>query len=124
MDRIRRAAERGSHRSAKDEVEFVCLEMLEFCDQGFWTVLPLQAALQLAHLRLSPLGVVPQRNRHPRLIVDFTYSGVNDDTARLAPPEAMQFGKALQRVLSKVVHADLYYYGPVFLGKIDIADGF
>lgn len=122
-DRLRRAAERGSHRSAKDEVEFVCLEMLDFCKQGFWTVLPLQAALQLAHLRLSPLGVVPQRDRRSRLIVDYTYSGVNDETARLAPPEAMQFGKTLQRVLTKVVHADPYY-GPVSLGKIDIADGF
>ena len=43
--------------------------------------------------------------------------------ARLAPPEAMQFGKALQCVLAKVVHADPYY-GPVSMGKIDIADGF
>ena len=122
-DRLRLAAQRGSHRSAKDEVEFVCLEMLEFCAQGFWTVLPMSVALQLPHLRLSPLGVVPQRNRRSRLIVDYTYSGVNDETARLAPPEAMQFGKALQRVLSKIVHADPHY-GPVLLGKIDIADGF
>ena len=122
-ERLRLAAQRGSHRSAQDEVEFVCSELLEFCAQGFWTVLPLQVALQLAHLRLSPLGVVPQRNRRSRLIVDYTYSGVNDETARLAPPEAMQFGKALQRVLSKVVGADPRY-GPVHLGKIDIADGF
>ena len=35
----------------------------------------------------------------------------------------MQFGKALQRVLSKVVRADPAY-GPVHLTKIDIADGF
>jgi hypothetical protein len=123
MDRLRLAAQRGSHRSAKDEVEFVCLEMMEFCEQGFWTVLPLQAALRLPHLRLSPLGVVPQRNRRSRLIVDYTYSGVNDETAWLAPPEAMQFGKALKRVLSKLVHADPSY-GPALLGKIDIADGF
>ena len=122
-ERLRRAASRGSHRSAKDEVEFVCSEMLEFCKQGFWTVLPLRIAVQLANLRLSPLGVVPQRNRRPRLIVDYTYSGVNDERARLAPPEAMQFGKALQRVLTKLVHADPRY-GPAWLTKIDIADGF
>lgn len=91
--------------------------------QGFWTVLPLASALTLPHLRLSPLGVVPQRNRRPRLIVDYTYSGVNDETARWAPHEAMQFGKALQRILTKVVHADPAY-GPVYLAKIDIADGF
>jgi hypothetical protein len=122
-ERIQVAAHRGSHRSAQDEVEFVSLEMMDFCAQGFWTVLPLHAALQLPNLRLSPLGVVPQRNRRSRLIVDYTYSGVNDETARLAPPEAMQFGKALKRVLTKVVHADPHY-GPVMLGKIDIADGF
>ena len=35
----------------------------------------------------------------------------------------MQFGRALQRVLANVVQADPRY-GPVFLSKIDIADGF
>ena len=122
-DRIHRATLRGSHQSAKADIDFVCQEMLEFCEQGFWTVLPLSIALRLPHLRLSPLGVVPQRNRRPRLIVDYTYSGVNDDTVKLAPPEAMQFGKALQRLLSRIVRANPRY-GPVYLGKIDIADGF
>ena len=122
-DRLLQALRRGSHRSAKDEVEFVCTEMVEFCDQGFWVVLPWRVALRLKHLRLSPLGVVPQRNRRPRLIVDYTFSGVNDETARLAPAEAMQFGKALHRFLHKLVHADTRY-GPVYMGKIDIADGF
>jgi hypothetical protein len=117
------AAHRGSHRSAKEDVAFVCTEMLEFCNQGFWTVLPLSVALTLPHLRLSPLGVVPQRNRRSRLIVDYTFSGVNGDTVQLAPPEAMQFGKALNRILATVVHANPAY-GPVFLAKIDIADGF
>ena len=123
-DRIYAVALRGSHSLAKDEVEFVCLEMLQLCQQGFWTVLPLSVALQLAHLRLSPLGVVPQRNRRSRIIVDYTYSGVNAETTRHAPPEAMQFGKVLSRILSKLVHADTARHGPVHLGKIDIADGF
>jgi hypothetical protein len=104
-------------------VEFVCAEMLEFCEQGFWTVLPLHVALLLPNLRLSPLGVVPQRNRRARLIVDYTFSGVNDETARLAPPEAMQFGRTLHRLIQRIVHA-APAYGPVYLGKIDISDGF
>ncbi|KAI2500160.1 adenylate kinase [Fragilaria crotonensis] len=74
-EQLQRAAARGSHQSAKGEVEFVCTEMVEFCDQGFWVVLPLEVALTLPNLRLSPLGVVPQRNRRPRLIVDYTYPG-------------------------------------------------
>ena len=122
-DRLRAAATRGSHRSAKDEVQFVCEEMLEFCTQGFWTVLPFRVALHLQHLRLSPLGVFPQRNRRPRLIMDYTFSGVNDETVRLTPPQAMQFGKALHRILRKLVYAHPWY-GPVWLAKIDIADGF
>ena len=75
------------------------------------------------NLRISPLGVAPQRDRRPRLIVDYTFSGVIADTLALAPKEAMQFGRALQRVLTTIVHANKKY-GPVFLSKIDIADGF
>ena len=57
QERLRQAAERGSHHSAKAEVECVCEELLAFCNQGFWTVLPLSTApLLLPHLRLSPLG--------------------------------------------------------------------
>jgi hypothetical protein len=35
----------------------------------------------------------------------------------------MQFGKALERILRKIVEADPVH-GPVYLLKIDIADGF
>jgi hypothetical protein len=73
-------------------------------------------------LPLSPLGIVPQRKRLLWLIVDFTYSGVNDKTARLAPSNAIQFGKALQRILTKLMQSDPFL-GPVHLGMIDIAEG-
>lgn len=73
---------------------------------------------------MSPLGAVHhQRDRQPRLIVDYSFSDVNAETLQLAPPEAMQFGRCLQRVLPRVVHADPAY-GPVYLSKINIADGF
>lgn len=55
--------------------------------------------------------------------MDYTFSGVNTETARLAPSEAMQFGRSLHRVLTKIVYANPVY-GPVYLAKIDIADGF
>lgn len=55
--------------------------------------------------------------------MDYSFSGLNSETVRLAPPEAMQFGRALQRVLTNVVHADPKF-GPCKLAKIDIADGF
>ena len=60
------------------------------------------------------MGVVPQCERRPRLVVDYTFSNVNQETLQLAPPEAMQFGRALQRVVTNIVHADLQY-GPACL---------
>jgi hypothetical protein len=38
---IAQAAARGSHKLADAHVEFVSEELLEFCQQGYWTVLPL-----------------------------------------------------------------------------------
>ena len=117
------AIQRGPHQSSQGERQFVAEEMLDFCAQGYWIVLPYDAVSNMLHLRVSPMGVVPQRDRRPRLIVDYTFSGVNAETLSWAPREAMQFGRALQRVFTTIVHAD-QRYGPVFLAKIDIADGF
>jgi hypothetical protein len=117
------AISRGPHKSAFEEAQFVCEEILDFCQQGYWAVLPYDSVRHWTGLRISPLGVVPQRDRRSRLIVDYSFSGVNDDTVLLAPRESMQFGRALQRVLRTIVHADPRY-GPVYLSKIDIADGF
>ena len=116
------AMQRGPHKSSQGE-RFVCTEMLDFCRQGYWVVVPYHAIRHLRHLRISPLGVVPQKDRRPRLIVDYTFSGLNADTLPLAPREAMQFGRALQRVCRHIVHADPRF-GPVTMAKIDIADGF
>ena len=69
------------------------------------------------------MGVVPQRERRPRTIVDYSFSGINQEAHRGAPPEAMQFGCALERVLRKVVTADTAE-GPLYLLKIDLSDGF
>ena len=117
------ALERGPHKSSHGEREFVAAEMLDFSRQGYWLVLPYHEVRDLPGLRISPLGVVPQRDRRPRLIVDYTFSNVNEETVPLAPREAMQFGKALQRVIAKIVGADARY-GSVHMAKIDIADGF
>jgi len=117
------AAERGAHPSAHQHSEFLRDEMLKMCRRRQWTVLPLDVVLHELELRLSPPGVIPQRDRRPRTIIDYTYSGVNQETVRLAPPEAMQFGDALHRILYLIFHADPRW-GPVYLDKIDITDGF
>ena len=91
--------------------------------KGQWMVLPYNAVRNMPNLRLSPIGVVPQRERRPRTIVDYTFFGVNDETLPLTAPESMQFGKTLQRVFQAIVQADPRH-GPVHLTKVDVADGF
>ena len=117
------AIDRGPHKSSHGERDFVANEMLDFCEQGYWLVAPYHSICDLPGLRISPLGVVPQRDRRPRLIVDYTFSQVNAETVPLAPREAMQFGRAFQRMLHSIVHSNPRY-GPVYMSKIDIADGF
>ena len=90
---------------------------------GHWLVLPAtEEVLRLKGLRLSPIGVVPQRERRPRTIVDYSYSGVNQDTVRLAPP-SMQFGRAFERFVTTLHQAD-ERRGPTFMMKLDLADAF
>jgi hypothetical protein len=71
------------------------------------------------------MGCIPQHDRRPHTIVDYTFFGLNDDMVPIAPQDAMQFGNALPRLLCHVVLlvADPSH-GLVQLIKVDIADGF
>jgi hypothetical protein len=55
-----------------------------------------------------------------RIIVDYSFSDVNAESTKLAHLEAMQFGKALKRILGQTVEADLAF-GLINLIKVDIA---
>ena len=114
---------RGCHESANKDTKFVREEFSDFIKKQFWTILPYRLVKGMRDLRLSPLGVVPQRDRRPRLIVDLTFFMVNHDCVPIAPSEAMQFGRALHRILQRILLADPRY-GPIYIAKIDIADGF
>jgi hypothetical protein len=96
--------------------------MLDFCRHGCWVVLPRNKVVSLPNLRILPIGVVPKRYRRPRLIADYTFSSFNTETLQWAPREAMQFGRALQRVFTTLVHADPRY-GPAHTSKIVVAEG-
>jgi hypothetical protein len=114
---------RGPHKSAIEHSSFLDEEMATMVSRGQWMVLPYSMVRDIPGLRISPIGVVPQHDRRPRTIVDYTYYRLNADTVLLAPSEAMQFGRALQRILQRIVQADLRH-GPVYMCKVDIADGF
>jgi len=45
--------------------------------KGPWIALPTQDILECTKLRLSPLGVVPQAGRRPRIICDYSFCHVN-----------------------------------------------
>jgi hypothetical protein len=98
--------------------------MADFIDAGFWVVLPLQQVRALGKdMRLSPLAVKDEVNRRPRVLVDHTWFGINEHTINELPPEVMQFGGALPRILWLLCQADPRE-GPVYLAKYNISDGF
>jgi len=94
--KIDAAIARGPHKSATEYLDFLRTEMAEMVSRSQWAVLPYHMARHLPGLRVSPLGVVPQHERRPRTIVDYSFADVNDNTLPIAPMEAMQFGRALE----------------------------
>ena len=117
------AMNRGNHPSAHSFTEFLRTEMGDMREKGMFIVIPYNLVRKHPQLRISPLGCVPQRDRRPRMINDYTFSGVNPSTLKMAPPEAMQWGKTLHRVLWYIYTAD-QRQGPVLLSKTDLSDGF
>ena len=97
--------------------------MTDMRAKGMFIFLPYSTVHDLPALRLSPLECIPQRERRPRIINDYTFSGVNPASLKLAPPEAMQWGQTLNRVLWYVHNADSWH-GPILLSKTNLSDGF
>ncbi len=113
----------GCHRSATLAADFVRGELAEQVSFGHICLLPWSKAKNLPGLRLSPVGSIPQAGRRDRLIYDYTWSGTNRAVTKQAPPEAMQFGGALHRLLHAIVDADPGH-GPVHMAKIDLSDAY
>ena len=116
------AVARGPHLSAKLAAPFLRSEFADMVAAGHWLVVPYSQVRHLPGLRLSPTGVVPQRDRRDRTIVDYTFSHVNADTIDLAP-DSLQFGHAFDRLLSQFHRADTRH-GHIHLSKTDVADAF
>ena len=117
------ALKRGPHKSATEYQDFLRTEFAEMITLGHWTVLPYKIAKKFFGLRISPLGVVPQNERRPRTIVDYTFYDLNKESVPTAPTEAMQFGRTLDRLIRHVVTA-CPSNGQVHLIKVDLSDGF
>ena len=86
-----------------------------------WIVLLYGLVNDLPGLRLTPPGVVPQCDRQPRFVCDYTYLFINHDTGPITPIEVMQFGHALDMIIRNILLSDPKF-GATYLHKINIAD--
>jgi len=115
---------RGAHSSATHQFrDFLIEDMKDYVEKRFWVVLPYKDVQSMPHLKLAPCGVVPQRDRRPRPIIDYTFAEVNQHSIQLAPLHSMQFSNALQRILQRIAYANPKF-GPVHLLKLDLSDGY
>jgi len=115
---------RGAHSSALHQFkDFLFEDMLDMIKKKYWVVLPFHTVRYLPGLKLAPVGVVPQRTRRPRPIMDYTFTGVNQMSAPLAPMPALQFGSTVQRLWQRIAFANPAF-GPVRMSKIDLSDGY
>ena len=101
--------------------------MAEFIENKFWVVFPYHLVRHLRNLQLSPAAVKEERDRKPRLLCDHSWNWdwppINETTIHHAPPEAMQFGRTLRRILTQIRHANPKF-GPPRASKHDLKDGF
>ena len=112
-----------AHSLANAHKDFLHDKLTDMVEAGHWLVLPYSTVQNATDLRISPLGAVPQRDCRHRPIVDYTFSSVNKATVKLATPESMQFGKALDRIIQKAADANPLH-GTVNLSKYNLADAF
>ena len=123
MDKEERCASirYGTHASTSKEAEFIHAEFSKQVQAGHVAVFPLEVVTTLQNMWLLPVAVIPQVGRRPRLIFDFTWSGLNDIEERLSPMEAMRVGGVLLCILMKVITYDPRL-GTAYLGKVDLVD--
>ena len=69
------------------------------------------------------MAVIPPVVQRPRLIFDFTWIGLNKDTAQEDPEEVISFGGTLLRIIRWLLMADPRI-GQVYLGKVDLEDAY
>ena len=117
------ALKRVLHKSATKHAPFLREEFASMVEKGQWVVLPYLVTKRLPGLRLSPPGVKVERDRRPRWLGDYSYFKTYAETLPVACLSAMQYGRALDRLLREIVFADPAL-GPVYLLKADVSDGF
>jgi hypothetical protein len=146
---IEAAVEKGAHKSATtaESIDLIETDVAYQVKAGYAEVILWDKLLEIRppNLKVSPLAVIPQRNRRGRMILDLSFAvrkgktgrgrkrsrkdevilqeSVNDSTARLAPGAPVkELGNVLPRLLDFMnsVPAEEHIY----FSKMDLADGY
>ena len=75
------------------------------------------------NLAIPPLAAIPQQGIKPRLIYDFSWSGLNKAVTQVTHKEAMCFGKSLYIIIDCILAAPPKL-GPALLNKVDLKDAY
>jgi hypothetical protein len=148
---IEAAVQHGAHQSATtpESIALIAEDVAYQVKAGYariisWKELQL---LRPANLKVSPLAVVPQRNRRGRMILDLAFAvrrgrtsgrkrkrrsrndddilqaSVNDTTVRLAPEAPVkELGNVLPRILDFMATVPAEEH--IYFSKMDLADGY
>ena len=140
------AVQRGAHRSAlsTESIALVKEDVAYQVAQGYARVLSWKELqiLKPKKLKISPLAVIPQRNRRGRMILDLSFpvtkpvtkgkkrsqqevlqESVNNTTVRLAPEGPVkELGNVLPRIFAFM--AEVPQQEEIHFSKLDLADGY
>jgi hypothetical protein len=145
---IEAAVEKGAHKSAltPESIELIAEDVEYQVKAGYAQVISWDELQRLRpkNLKVSPLAVVPQRNRRGRMILDLSFAvrrgrtrgrkrshndevilqeSVNDSTVRQAPEiPVKELGNVLPRLLDFM--ADVPAAEHIHFSKMDLADGY
>jgi hypothetical protein len=145
---IEAAVEKGAHKSATtpESVALIAEDVAYQVKAGYAQVITWAELQRLRppNLKVSPLAVVPQRNRRGRMILDLSFAvrrgrtrgrkrslhddiilqeSVNDSTVRLAPKDPVkELGNVLPRLLDFMM--DVPAEEHIHFSKMDLADGY
>jgi hypothetical protein len=142
------AVKQGAHKSAQspESIALITEDVAYQVKAGYAQIFTWEELCRMRpkNLKVSPIAVVPQRNRRGRMILDLSFAvkrsrargrkrsrgndvilqeSVNDSTVRLAPDKPVkELGNVLPRLLDfmKEVPAEEH----IHFSKLDLADGY
>ena len=79
----------GSHSSLIKGIDFLRYEYADIVEKQKMIVLPVKILKSIFGLRLSLLGLVPQRGQQDYMIFNYSYFDLNQDTLKIVLGETM-----------------------------------